>query len=160
MQRPRLCQQQGDQKNWCELGRHLDGPGDGWHGGFLAHIWEVEQSAPHLQVLWRGNALSTHSSVALSTGRLLASHSNLSLALSKVNKPYSQGASDCSSCVQSKRRVEIFVYNRKTDLLLLPLPWSKHLPLADFPVFLCIKGLASWVRWSSWHKNLKRSDLT
>lgn len=68
----------------------------GWHGELLDWVKEMEQLPPCPQVLQRGKAQSAHSSVALSTGRLLASHSNLSPALNKVNKLYGQGDSDCS----------------------------------------------------------------
>lgn len=116
----------------------------------------MEQLPPCPQVLQRGKAQSAHSSVALSTGRLLASHSNLSPALNKVNKLYGQGDSDCSPAWARRRRVEIFIYNRKTHLLLLPLPWSKHLPLTE-TVFLCFTLAFQPVSWLKWHKNLNEN---
>lgn len=111
--------------------------------------------------LRRGKALSPHSLVALSTGRLLPPHSNLSPALSKLNKPFSQGASDCSSHKPGEEGWRYLFTGRHICSCSLCLGESTcHLQNLFSPVLFCIKGLLSWLKPSAWNKYLKRSDFT
>jgi len=120
------------------------GLGLGWHGELLDWIKEMEELPPCPQVRQRGKAQSAHSSVALSTGRLPASHSNLSPALNKVNKLYGQGASDCSLHEQGEGWKYLFTTGRHIYFCSFCLGVSTCHMQKQFS--FCVDSLVSWLK--------------